>query len=73
MAFITKHISNRKEEESSTTPPFSIPKEQSLNLTREEVEILLITIRDAVFKGESVERIYNLILKLQQYYTTITK
>ena len=73
MAFRSTHINNRKEEESSTTPPFSNSQEQSLNLTREEVEILLITIRDATFKGESIERIYNLILKLQQYYTTITR
>lgn len=73
MAFRSTHINTRKEEESSITPPFSIPQEQSLNLTREEVEALLITIRDATFKGESIERIYNLILKLQQYYTTITK
>ena len=73
MAFVSQHINNRKEEESSTAPPFSIPKEQSLNLTGEEVAILLITIREATFKGDSVERIYNLILKLQQYYTTITR
>jgi hypothetical protein len=74
MAFISTHINNnRKEEESSKTPPFLNSQEQSLNLTREEVEILLITIRDATFKGESIERIYNLILKLQQYYTTITR
>jgi hypothetical protein len=73
MAFKSTHINNRKEEESSKTPPFSIPEGQSLNLTREEVEILLITIRDTTFKGENVERIYNLILKLQQYYTTITR
>ena len=72
MAFLTKHINNNKEE-SSTTPLLSVPKEQSLNLTKEEVEVLLITIRDATFKGEGVERIYNLILKLQQYYTTVTR
>jgi hypothetical protein len=73
MAFLTKHISNNNKEESSTTPLLSTPKEQSLSLTKEEVEILLIVVRDATFKGESVERIYNLILKLQQYYTTITR
>lgn len=74
MAFISKHISNNKKEEgSSTAPLFQSPGEQYLNLTKEEVEVLLILIRDATFKGESVERIYNLILKLQQYYTTITK
>ena len=73
MAFLTKHINNNNKEESSTTPLLSTPKEQSLSLTREEVEILLITVRDTTFKGENVERVYNLILKLQQYYTNITK
>ena len=75
MAFLSKHInhSNNNREESSTAPLLSETKEQSLNLTKEEVEILLIMVRDTTFKGESVERIYNLILKLQQYYTTITK
>ena len=73
MAFLSKHINTNKGEGSSTTPLFQIPEEQSFNLTKEEVEILLIIVRDATFKGESVERIYNLILKLQQYYTTITR
>lgn len=73
MAFLSKHINTNKEEGSSTTPLFQIPGEQSLNLTKEEVEILLILVRDTTFKGESVEKIYNLILKLQQYYTTITR
>ena len=74
MAFLYKHINNNNNEEgSSTTPLLSTPKEQSLNLTKEEVEILLIIVRDTTFKGESVEKIYNLILKLQQYYTTITR
>jgi hypothetical protein len=73
MAFLSKHINNNNKEESSTTPLLSTLKEQSLNLTKEEVEVLLIIVRDATFKGESVEKVYNLILKLQQYYTTITR
>ena len=74
MAFSSKHINTSdNREESSTTPLLSTPKEQSLSLTKEEVEVLLIIVKDATFKGESVERIYNLILKLQQYYTTITR
>ena len=73
MAFTSKHINNNKEEGSSTAPLFQSPGDQCLNLTKEEVEVLLILVRDATFKGESVERIYNLILKLQQYYTTITR
>jgi hypothetical protein len=73
MAFLSNHINNNKREESSTTPLLSTPKEQSLNLTKEEIEVILIIVRDATFKGESVEKVYNLILKLQQYYTTITR
>lgn len=72
MAFLTKNT-GIKEEGPSTTPLLPDPEKQSLSLTKEEVEILLITIRDMTFKGESVERIYNLILKLQQYYTIVTK
>ena len=72
MAFTSKHINNNREE-SSTTPLVTAPKEQSLNLTKEEVEVLLIIVRDTMFKGESVEKVYNLILKLQQYYSTITR
>jgi hypothetical protein len=73
MAFLSNHINNNKREESSTTPLVTTPKEQSLNLTKEEVEVLLIIVRDSTFKGESVEKVYNLILKLQQHYTTITR
>jgi hypothetical protein len=74
MAFSSKHINNNNNrEESSTTPLLSTPKEQSLSLTKEEVEAILIIVRDATFKGESIERVYNLILKLQQYYTAITR
>ena len=73
MAFLSNHINNNKREESSTTPLLTTPKEQSLSLTKEEVEVLLIIDRDSTFKGESVEKVYNLILKLQQHYTTITR
>lgn len=73
MAFLSNHINNNKREESSTAPLLTTPKEQSLNLTKEEVEVLLIIVRDATFKGESVEKVYNLILKLQQHYTAITR
>jgi formiminotetrahydrofolate cyclodeaminase len=73
MAFSSKHLNNNNKEESSTTPLHSTHKEQGLNLTKEEVEILLITVRDTTFKGDNVEKIYNLILKIQQYYTTITR
>jgi hypothetical protein len=73
MAFSSNYINSNKQEEPLKAPLFSVPEETSLTLTREEVEILLVTIRDTTFKGDSVEKVYNLIFKLQQYYTTITR
>ena len=73
MAFTSKHITNNKEEEPSKAPLFSVQEGPSLSLSREEIEILLVTIRDTTFRGENIEKVYNLIFKLQQYYTIITK
>ena len=67
MAFSSKNIRTNKEEEPSKAP---LPT-SSLNLTKEEVEIILLTIKEMTFKGEHVERVYNLVLKLQQYYISI--
>lgn len=40
----------------------------SIELTSEELELILITIKNSLFKGEYVELLYNLTLKLQQEY-----
>ena len=47
--------------------------EASISLTKQELEILLLMIKDASFRGEDVESIYNLVYKLQQSYTNLTK
>ena len=68
MAFNSKftHIDNVKEE------PQKAPLSNStLDLTKEEIEVILITIKDSTFRGEHVEKVYNLVLKLQQYYISI--
>lgn len=39
-----------------------------LNLTKAEVEHLLNLIRESHFKGEHVQKIFELVLKLQDYY-----
>ena len=69
MAFSSKNIRTNKEEEPSKAP---LPT-SSLNLTKEEVEIILLTIKEMTFKGEHVEKIYNLIYKVQQYYLTLNR
>jgi hypothetical protein len=67
MAFHAKNIHTNKEEEPSKAPLSN----SSLNLTKEEVEILLVTIKEMTFKGEHVEKIYNLVYKVQQYYMSL--
>lgn len=37
-------------------------------LTKAELELLLIIIKESTFKGEHVESLYNLVFKLQQQY-----
>ena len=43
----------------------------SVHLTKAEVETLLIMIRQASFKGEHVQLVYDLVSKLQKYYTQL--
>lgn len=69
MAFTAKNIQTNKEEEPSKAPLSS----STLNLTKEEVEVLLLTIKEMTFKGEHVEKVYNLVYKLQQYYMTFNR
>ena len=70
MAFSSKNInSNTVKEEPLKAPLSSSP----LDLTKEEIEVILITIKDTTFKGEHVEKVYNLVLKLQQYYMSLNR
>jgi hypothetical protein len=43
----------------------------SVHLTKNEVETLLGMVRQASFKGEHVQQVYELVLKLQTYYTKL--
>ena len=43
----------------------------SLQLTKGEVEALLSMIKASNFKGEQVEEVFNLVLKLQEYYIAL--
>ena len=45
----------------------------SLELTERELEFLLVTIKNGLFKGEYVELCYNTTLKLQEKYKIFKK
>ena len=45
----------------------------SVHLTKHEVETLLGMVRQSSFKGEHVQQVFNLVLKLQEYYAKINK
>jgi len=67
MAFVAKNIEqNNKVEE-----PSNAPLSTSLQLDKAEVETLLMMVKEAHFKGEHVEKVYKLILKLQTYYSKL--
>ena len=47
----------------------STPKAQTANqLTKQEIEFLLILLKDVSVRGDQVETFYNIILKLQEQY-----
>lgn len=68
MAFNANSVKsqNIKEEEPSKAPL------SSLSLSKTEVETLLTMIRESHFKGEHVQKVYELVLKLQTYYTKLS-
>lgn len=57
---------NVSEVEKSTSPINN-------NLTPEEIQLILITLRNSTFKGEHVELFYNTVIKLQNQYISQQK
>lgn len=68
MAFTSSNVrvDNISEVEKSTS--FS-----DYNLAPEEIQLILITLRNSTFKGEHVELFYNTVVKLQKQYTNQQK
>ena len=66
MAFSSKNILTEDKKEEPSQAPLS-----SLAFSKQEIELILLMIKDASFKGEHVETIYNLVYKLQQQYTSV--
>jgi hypothetical protein len=66
MAFQAGTVNNfiPKEEE----PQASLPV---LELDKEDIAILLNMIKDAHFKGEHIQKVYELIIKLQECYSKL--
>jgi hypothetical protein len=68
MAFTSNNVivNNVSEVEKSTLPINN-------NLTPEEIQLILVTLRNSTFKGEHVELFYNTVVKLQKQYTNQQK
>ena len=67
MAFNAKNI----EQHNKIEEPSNAPLSNSLQLDKAEIETLLMMVKEAHFKGEHVEKVYKLILKLQAYYSKL--
>jgi len=49
------------------------PKTDLNQLTVQELELLLILIKNSSFKGEQLELLYNIVVKLQQQFMQQSK
>ena len=58
-------------------PPAPVVKKPTpspnLNLSKEEVELLLFCIKHSTFQGTSIELVYNLVSKLQKQLPKVKK
>lgn len=43
------------------------------DLTKEEIEFILVLIKNSNFKGDMIEIVYNLVIKLQNRYKQLNK
>ena len=69
MSFSASNIvvgGSKIEMETPTPPTPTITDSTTLELTDKELELLLLTIKNGLFRGEYVETVYNLTLKLQK-------
>lgn len=67
MGLKTKNIVVGDQVEKSDLPTTNV------ELTSKQLEFLLVTIKNSLFKGEYVEICYNVTLKLQEEYQKLTK
>ena len=65
--------SNKVEIKGVSTDKVGTPLTHNIELTEKEIELLLLTVKNSLFKGEYVETLYNLTLKMQEKYKKIKK
>lgn len=70
MGFFSKNVSVDNGE--INLPPTVTPEVTIQNqLSKEEISLVLDIIRQTTFKGEHIENLYNLVLKLQNQYVSL--
>ena len=67
MGFSTKNVVVGGKTQKSDPPTINV------ELTPKQLEFLLVTIKNSLFKGEYVETLYTLTLKIQETYIKIKK
>ena len=53
--------------------PKKTQKTSENNLSKVEIAFILGTLKNTTFKGDNVELLYNLVIKLQNQYTELEK
>ena len=54
--------------QNQNNPPQQNNVGEDYSLNKPELEYLLLLIKNSTFKGEELEKLYNLVYKLQQQY-----
>lgn len=70
MGFKASNLQVRGETQKQVSSSTSVEKTQ-VELSERELEFLLVTIKNGLFKGEYVETLYNLTLKLQKHFVDL--
>jgi len=73
MTLFKKVMSLINKIQGSTQPNANAPVTTQSIFTKEEIEFLLITLKEGTFKGAQLEMMYNTVLKLQQEYAKINR
>lgn len=70
MGLRAKNIEVKGESTNDSSSTLSKTKSQ-VELSEKELEFILVTIKNGLFKGEYVETLYNLTLKLQKHFVDL--
>ena len=65
--------SNKVEIKGVPTDKVGTSLTHNIELTENEIDLILLTIKNSLFKEEYVETLYNLTLKMQEKYKKIKK